>query len=658
MEQPLVITDLSSGRNGVDAIASPDFPQNQCVDAVNVTWRTSTLGDRRNGCSSLLGGHSGTVPARALVGMVRENTDERLPVYWALNDVLTLYRFDPATATWSTPTAPTFTSGAEGEFNGVAFNNKTFFGMRIAAAVDRMAVYDPLLTKVRYVGMGTPAAPTAANTGAGAYAATVRYYRVRYLQKNGAAVIRQSEPSAVLTFTPSGAGTAARITKPATINEDETHWMIEASADNVSFFELTTVVVGTTTYDDSAAVSSYANGTLAKILGTCVVPPNAKYVVTDGNRIVFANWAEQGYESRVGWTPVLNSLNIGDDERIFQTATIRPYIDLNPKNGGGITGLQQIEGTLYVFKARQIWRGTPTEDLAKPYIWRRLTDQIGCIYSRSLVVGEDEANNPCLYFWSHRGPYRMGPRGLEYLGRDIEDLTLNQDGSPNVNMNATVIAHAVYYSDVAQWWVWWASGSLNHSPILYPDTLTVLHVKRANRRDTYGVRGGWSRYTGNIASAYTSIMGTRSGYNNRPWISYRNAGSPAAVALYACDDETIATDAGTAFLASMTTRSLAPMGKRMHIDPPLVIGRSTSVAAAAIDLSITTIRDRDATLNASGSVSLPYTTPNQIVSCEGVTAEQARTLQITIADKSGGTNNRWTLEALYIPLSFDGQVNG
>src|SRR6185503_14115498 len=84
------------------------------------------------------------------------------------------------------------------------------------SAVDRLHVYDPNLStpRVRRVGFITPAAPSAANSGtAGAYAAVLRYYRVRWVQMKGHTVVRRSEPSTSVSFTPSGAAVGVVITQ-------------------------------------------------------------------------------------------------------------------------------------------------------------------------------------------------------------------------------------------------------------------------------------------------------------------------------------------------------------------------------------------------------------------------------------------------------------
>ena len=80
----------------------------------------------------------------------------------------------------------------------------------------------------------------------------LRYYRTRYRIKHGSIVDAQSEAGASVSITPNGNDTGITVTKPASISESETHWVIEGSMDNATFYELSEVAVGTGTYLDQA----------------------------------------------------------------------------------------------------------------------------------------------------------------------------------------------------------------------------------------------------------------------------------------------------------------------------------------------------------------------------------------------------------------------
>lgn len=102
--------------------------------------------------------------------------------------------------------------------------------------------------------LGTPAAPSVANTGAGAYAATLRYYRIQWADSNAT----ESELGPATSFTPSGSGTHARVTRPGVTSANITNWAVFGSADGVSYKNISgSIAIGTTTYDDNVAPAAY-----------------------------------------------------------------------------------------------------------------------------------------------------------------------------------------------------------------------------------------------------------------------------------------------------------------------------------------------------------------------------------------------------------------
>ena len=74
-------------------------------------------------------------------------------------------------------------------------------------------------------------------------------------------MLRRSEPSESLEFTPAGTATGAIVSKPATISEDETHWELEASLDDVNFYVVGTTDVGTTSTVGPTRFSAKLNAT-------------------------------------------------------------------------------------------------------------------------------------------------------------------------------------------------------------------------------------------------------------------------------------------------------------------------------------------------------------------------------------------------------------
>ena len=252
----IAIVSLRGGQN--DSDPAQNLNDDECVTATDVEFFASALGERRLGTATLSLTSSGLTAEAGIVMMSQ----------WFPTNVVTLpeYIFVAATPGVSASAARRDTSGtwhvltpndaivntAPDIFQIVtqALDGNDFIAYR--SAQDRMHLWDT--SNWRRAGLAQPAAPTAANTGSGAYSGK-RYFRVRYTIQSGGKTLVRSEPSLSLTFVPSGTGAAARVTKPASISENETHWEIEASEDNANYYQIGTVAVGTTTFDDTTASS-------------------------------------------------------------------------------------------------------------------------------------------------------------------------------------------------------------------------------------------------------------------------------------------------------------------------------------------------------------------------------------------------------------------
>lgn len=289
---------------------------------------------------------------------------------------------------------------------------------------------------VRTVGMEASAAPSVANTGAGAYAATLRYYRQRWVARIGGVVTRRGEPSASVSFTPSGAGTAARLTMGAVVAEyGQTHWELEASTDNVNFYLLTTVPRGTTTYDDSAATSTYSSGTVSDTIGDFTVPPSARSICADRDRLLFAGGWDAGTYSRVWYTPVLGALNVGDEERV----PTDNFFDIEAHDDDEITAsIGPVGGSVLIFKRRSFFRLIRTGDEASPYEVIKVAEGVGCDDPTLLCLAPGPTGNEAVYFTNTRGHWRYDVDG---------GLTrLNDDLAPPWDGQTSNVGRVVYYS--------------------------------------------------------------------------------------------------------------------------------------------------------------------------------------------------------------------
>lgn len=430
------------GRDG-GTVSPLEIPEGLAQEVVNIDLDGTGLGRKRRGHAQVTTTNNFPAGTQTSLLLHIPGADASAAEIWGLaSNVSTIARMPVSTGTWSSAlTVKDAITSSVANAQGVSFNGK--FYLAYDSAADRLHVWDG--STVRRVGLAAPAAPTVANTGAGAYAATQRWYQQSYRIKSGSTVIAESERSASVAFTPSGAGTAARVTKAASTSESETHWVLWGSETSTSgpFYEIAETAVGTTTYDDSAAPSTYDNGTAAQTAGTFTVPTSARYILNDGgNRLLLAGAYETGgYTSRVWYTPVLGSLARGDDERI----PTNNYLDLEENDGGAITGLAgPLNGQPIVFKERQIWRLVPTGDTTAPYQPRVISKAIGCINARSIAMGEDEAGQPALYFASQTGVYRLGANGLQDLSHNIADLWQNRD---------TTTAFGGWYGLRRQYWL-------------------------------------------------------------------------------------------------------------------------------------------------------------------------------------------------------------
>src|SRR5574343_1630376 len=82
----ILIADLRGGRNGIDSPTSPDFPPNQCVEALNIAFDNGDVGGTRGGCESIsLTG--GTAFASGIYSSFRfvPSGDESAAELWAVD---------------------------------------------------------------------------------------------------------------------------------------------------------------------------------------------------------------------------------------------------------------------------------------------------------------------------------------------------------------------------------------------------------------------------------------------------------------------------------------------------------------------------------------------------------------------------------------------
>lgn len=628
----LAIADQSYGRT---CVGYPFLmPENSCCEAYNVDWDIATLARKRSGASTVdvTTGWGPTGGIRSLVKFAPNGTADTSEI-WAV-DLSTppAVRHIAAGTGWVAATLADAIADNATEVRGAALNGKLF--LCYDSAVNRLHVWDG--STVRRVGLATPAAPTVADTGGGAYAATIRYYKTAYTVQVAGVTVRRSELSPVVSFTPSGFGTAARVTKPAAINEGETHWETYASPDNITYSLIATTVVATTTYDDSAAPASYT-GNQPPIVGINTVPTSWKYVVAHGNRLVGAGaWESGGLSSRVWFTPVLGASDIGDDERVPNTTELKYWIDVGENDGGAVTGLALLNGDVIVFKTNSIWKLVLTSDALAPYQPIQISATVGAVRQQAIVSASDEHGNPALYFIHTTAPYRLGANGLERMLDDIEDIW------PSLLRISTVVVGApCTQRHQVWWWVYKYPGSG------IPNYLTNLRLSfdtTRGRSTLGGVRGGWAFHTGaSVNSVVCAGSFPQIGVTGAATVEYPFAGGTAG--LFMCDTGT--RDGSTAFQGYTVSRPFTPAGLGHNAtvgDPHL-----HAQASADTTIQVSVIRDFGAeTLTATTSIAAAGTETRVQRRLEDLGMHDAGVIQMQIGDASA-VDKGWTLDAMVFP---------
>ncbi len=518
-------------------------------------------------------------------------------------------------ATWSSITGVD-TPVYNRDVMAVHYNGKVF--VAYDSSVNRLHLYDG--TVMRRVGVDQPSAATVANTGAGAYPATIRYYKVQMAIRSGSSSTAQSELSAVVSFTPSGAGTHARITKPATV-DSASHWRVFGSSDGVTFYAMTDwIVVGTTTWDDDDTPASYStptdgDGTVAPEVGLFVPPPSARFLATDGTRLIMAGSYETSATSsqtatsakRVWFTRPIGAICAGDDESVTQTADFRYYIDIDDPNNTTITGIAAIGGMVYVFFDRAVWRLVPSGIDNTPYRSEQVSSTVGAISQQAICVGSTPgAGDDAAYFVAQRaGLHRVSPsRGLEWLGRDVVPRVL-----PNKLVNVTLFFDPVLRD------VWVFANYL--SDIVSPRAINVELLQRRGGEPHGGARV-MSFRDGGSGGLYT----TAAFYDGALVFGGENDFGGYALDTYGGDD-----DNGQAFTASVEGPILSAFEHRFGAEEPVI---QTDGVAGTVTVGYTD-RLSSPVDSRTVSVSVPAVTAGYIGRVFGLTFADGASIQPTIS---------------------------
>ncbi len=623
-EKDLTISSLAGGQN--DTSSPSELAEDQCVLAQNVEFFYSACGERRNGCGPLVLTSSGLTTEAIMVYVTQWFPSNNVldPEFFAVSATPTVsIKWAKRTAgVWAavTPIDTPYT-GIPDVYNidTQSLNGKLFLAYRSAA--DRLHVWDG--TAMRRSGFATPVAPTSANEGVGTYTGN-RYHRVRFVTMVGAVVTRRSEPGPSNLSIPSGLGAGVRITRPALLGEGETHWELEASLDNATFYRLATILIATTTYDDEVPFATgYASGTLSEDVNENLPLPSARFLAVDGDRLIGAgHFTDLSRQSEVWWTPVQNDPGVGNDERL--PTSINNRVNLDNYDGGPLTGLETgATGTWYAFKWRRIYKFTRTGNVTKAYENLTLSSTMGAVMG-SIVRGVDENGAGCIYFLDPAtGPARVGPAGVQSI------VGLRTTWS-HVNLQAgSVVARSVYYATKQQvhWWVAIDGADRPNFKIV----LQVSEIKPQSVAGANGVGRGFSIATGRIAEAacvailteIVSINGI-SQVSDRPFV-----GLTSPDFLQRCDTEI--TDAGVAYRAILRTRPYIAAGLLNKWGAMTAALLATSNVTTT--LTVKFIRDFDKEDTSISTGLAPTAAETQVIKTfDDLSMSGATTIQVELSD--------------------------
>lgn len=644
--------EVSGFRGGQNATDDPmDLDEEQVRQARNGDWhRTSGFRKRLGAATPSIGSaFSGVI--RQLLSHLPGN-DPALAELFGIDDATPEVMARMAGAsTFTAVTLEDAIDSAPADIHGASFENQFF--LTFDSDEDRLHVWDPDLTspKVRRVGLATPTVPTVADTGSGSYANTGRFYRTRTRIKNGSVVKAQSEPSAsTVVFNPSGSGTHARVTHVTTTDDgDVTHWVLEASDDDVTFYEVPSgeTVIGTLTFDDSTVVSAYSNGVISAVVGAFIPPKSWKYIRPAFNRLFgIGNWESGQPQSRLWFTTAKGASDPvrGDAERVPRTDNLKNERDLDEGTGGDATGFAgPLNGSLFVFKERQIWKIVPTGVPGNPLDIIDLTKVRGAIGQDAICEGLDADGRSVVYFVDAQvGPSILGASGPRAISRGIRDLW---DG-PNatVNLKATIrVAQCLYNpnrGNSGQVLFWWATGSANQ-----PDLGCIFDIEGQgwSVMDT----GGEVRFA-SCAVMFAKTLGATMSRDLVPYVSH-SAANNEILRMNTTDTS----DDGTTFQAVLKTKPfLFNDGNIVSLSTPVLMAE----AASGVTLRLRCILDfgrvtktstADLTLTSEESAGGATHVFRKFSDLE--VGEQARAVEFEIGDTSA-VANAWNISRIFVPI--------
>lgn len=630
------IADLRGGVNNSD---SPTLlADNQVVDARNIDYRDGALGSKRNGTEGLdLTSAAFDSPVIALFRHTPTNAignDE----LWGIDANGNIDRRVGGTWQGGVTRSNDFVvvNAANYDANAVSLHGKLFIAAQ--GSEDRLLVWDG--TVLRWAGIAQPSSPSLADTAvAGTYAET-RYIRIRYTEQVAGVTVRRSEPSATVSIAPAGTFDGITITKPAGTEattavtmEGQTHWEVEASIDNILFYRIATVAIGTASYTDNTAYETgYSSNTLSEAAGEYVPPGSARHVAVDEDRIVMAgSFFTAGYGATVWWTPVGADDGVGNDERI-PTAT-RQFITFDGLDGGEVRCLAPgSSGNVYVFKRTRVYKMIRTGIQTSAYSPVTESQARGCT-ERGAVAGTDHMGVPCVYFTDPtQGLCRIGQRGIEDLALSVRSTWKRR------NLGATIHPRLIYYPDLGQVWYSVALDSESFPSLLF------FHETKYGANLFHDGLPATARSFALFPDTTTGILTPRFGTIS--------TALPGGGTTYIHKADTGTTDTGTTFRAYVKTKPymLGTLWEKFGMMAGVLLGR----AEAGTTITIQMIRNFGVeTKSVTASLS-PATTESHVIRpIDNASFSSLNTVQLEYGDASA-SEQAWSVDQMvFRPRSED-----
>jgi hypothetical protein len=508
--------------------------------------------------------------------------------------------------------------------HGTTLNGKFFIAYD--SDVNRLHVWDgTTLRRVGFVSAATPevsGAPTVdAISGTGI--TDEHWYRVRWVELTGAVVTRRSEPTASVSLAITD-DAGWRITRPTVLpNEGETHWELEASeAATGPWYRIARIAIATTTYDHTVDAIDITN--LSAPVGDYYPPPSAKYLVSDGSRLLMANAWEtaaaigqtEPKPNRVWYTPVLGTTDEGDDERIPNSLVQQNWIDVG--DGAEITGLAgPLYGDVYVFKTDSIYKLTPTGDSTTPYRSALVSTGHGAVSQRCITHGIGPQGEPAIYFANETAVYRITAAGgiqelSQAIARDLRGAAFTTEQSflafdsaqQQLFVNVTT-GTAAYAGAYTQFTMDARSGRWTGIELAGTAAGWIIGISTLGDDTVLGESAAYLR---------AAAIGEASDGLSRLFLGGQDVNGDAGLMSWG---SVLTADNGEPFTAVVRWRGLIADGKHVRIGHPIVVYRNAIGASPFDDRSYSSAFDLG---RAAGTLTIALS------SDDGKTRSQAKTL--------------------------------